>query len=121
MYKISRTVIYGFSMGGYGVWRTTFHHPNLFDAAIVGSGSPRSPWSDKPELDVRSMRHTAKHIPYLVMHGTQDRAVNYDDAKEFADKLKTEGFNITFKSYMGSGHANYNPKEAIIEWMKIYG
>ncbi len=121
MFTISRTVIYGFSMGGYGVWRTTFLHPNLFDSAIVGSGSPLSPSSDKPELDVRQMRHTAKNIPYLIMHGTEDRAVNYENSKEFANTLKTEGFDITFKSFDGAGHGNYNPKETIIKWMKLYG
>ena len=121
MFTLSRTVLYGFSMGGYGVWRTTFMHPNLFDSAIIGSGALQSPWSDKPELDVRPLRHKARHISYLIMHGTEDRAVDFEIAKEFAELLQTEGFNITFKWFEGAGHANYNPKEAIIEWIKLHG
>lgn len=121
MFGISRSIIFGFSMGGYGVWRTTFLHPDFFDAAIVGSGSPKSPWRDKPEMDVRPLIENAQHIPYLVMHGTEDRAVDFAIAKEFADQLAAEGFNIEFQAFEGAGHGNYDPKDVIIEWMKKYG
>ena len=121
MFRVSRTIILGFSMGGYGVWRTTFLHPDFFDAALVGSGSPVNPWRDEPEMDVRPLRENAQHIPYLVMHGTEDRAVDFEFVKEFADQLAAEGFDVEFQAFEGAGHGNLDPKDVIIEWMKKHG
>ena len=47
MFHIEKTLIYGFSMGGYGVWRLTFLFPALFEGAIVGSGITHDPRSDE--------------------------------------------------------------------------
>ena len=55
------------------------------------------------------------------MHGTEDRAVNFDIVKEFVELLQTEGFNVTFKRFEGAGHANYDPKDTIREWIKLHG
>jgi len=118
MFNITKTIILGFSMGGYGVWRLTFLYPKSFDAAIVGSGYP---WGNKPGMDLRPLRKNAKHIPYLVMHGTEDRAVPFEPVKEFVEQIQKEGFNVTFKSFEGAGHGNYNPMESIYKWLEQYG
>jgi hypothetical protein len=56
---------------GYGVWRLTFLFPDLFEGAIVGSGVIHYPGDkEHPETDLERIRERAKHIPYLVMHGT---------------------------------------------------
>jgi len=117
IFKVSETVIFGFSMGGYGVWRLTFLHPDRFDAAIIGSGSPLSPKREESGMDVRSLRHGAEHIPYLVMHGTEDRAVAFEPVREFVDLLDEEGFDVTFKVFDTSGHGNYDPSTTLAEWM----
>lgn len=119
IFKVSETVIFGFSMGGYGVWRLTFLHPDRFDAAIIGSGSPLGPRREEPSMDVRSLRHGAKRIPYLVMHGTEDRAVAFEPVREFVDLLDEEGFDVTFKVFDGSGHGNYDPSSTLAEWMSV--
>ena len=118
MFRISRAIIYGFSMGGYGVWRITFLYPDIFDAAIVGSGSPIFPGCDELEMDVRPLRDNAKHIPYLIMHGTEDRAVSFEVTKEFADQLVAEGFDIKFRAFEGAGHGNIDSNNVMCEWMK---
>ena len=118
MFHVKEMIIFGFSMGGYGVWRLTFLYPDSFDRAIVGSGSPMNPWKDDPEMDVRPLRTKAKHIDYLVLHGTADRAVPIEPTREFIDLLRSEGFTITYKEFEGAGHGNYDPAETIIGWLK---
>jgi dipeptidyl aminopeptidase/acylaminoacyl peptidase len=122
MFIISKTMIFGFSMGGFGVWRLTFLHPQSFDAGIIGSGCPFNPFNkNNKEMDVRPLRNDAKHIPYLVLHGTEDRAVPFKPVKEFIEQIQKEGFNVTFKVFEGAGHANYDPREAIFKWLEEYG
>ena len=118
IFHVSEMLIFGFSMGGYGVWRLTFLYPESFDKAIIGSGSPNLPWTDDSELDVRHLRVNAKHIDYLVLHGTADRAVPIEDTREFIEILKSESFNVTYKEFEGAGHGNYDPAETIINWLK---
>ena len=121
MLNIEKTIIYGFSMGGYGVWRLTFLYPDSFDTAIVGSGCPFDPFTNNPDIDVREFRGNAKHINYLVLHGTEDRAVPFKPVKEFIDVLVEEGFNITFEVFKEAGHGNYDPSEIIIKWLGKHG
>ena len=35
MFKIKKTIILGFSMGGYGVWRLTFLYPDIWDGKCI--------------------------------------------------------------------------------------
>jgi predicted esterase len=121
MFNIDKTLIFGFSMGGYGVWRLTFLFPDLFKAAIVGSGAICVPLDEShPERDITLMREGAKQIPYLVMHGTKDRAVPFKDIEEFVETLKGEGFDVTFKVYEGAGHGNYDALTAVKNWLSHY-
>lgn len=121
IFSITKTIILGFSMGGYGVWRLTFLYPKSFDAAIVGSGFPYDPWDKNPEMDLRPLRKNAKHIPYLVLHGTEDRAVPFEPVRDFVEQIRKEGFNVTFKSFEGAGHGDYDPIESIYKWLEKYG
>lgn len=121
MFNIKKIIAFGFSMGGYGVWRLTFLYPDLFEGAIVGSGSPYYTWEEKPEWDVRPLRKNARHIPYFILHGTEDRAIPFEATKDFVEQLQEEGFDVTFKVYVGAGHGNYKPEEAVKNWLEKYG
>ena len=118
-FKIKAVVHDTHFKGGERSWR---YGDGLFEAAIVGSGVIRYPWDEEhPETDLGRIRKGAKHIPYLVMHGTEDRAVPFKDAKEFVETLKREGFDVTFEVYEGAGHGNYDPSAAIVNWLMHYG
>lgn len=121
IFHVNKMLIFGFSMGGYGVWRLTFLYPESFDIAIIGSGSPKHPWKDGPEMDIRPLRTNAKHINYLVLHGTEDRAVPIESTREFVELLQEEGFKVTFEEFEGAGHGNYDPGEVIVKWLKKQG
>ena len=119
MLQITHNLIFGFSMGGYGVWRLTFLYPEVFDAAIIGSGTITNHRRSELEMDIRNLKRGEKHIPYLVMHGTEDRAVPYSPVEEFVRQLIQEGYNITFEPFQGAGHGNYNPLESIQKWRTL--
>jgi len=118
MLRIKRIILFGFSMGGYGAWRLTFLYPDIFEAAIIGSGTLNNRRYAEPEYDIRNQKRDTKYIPYLVIHGTEDRAVPFKPVEEFVTKLKEVGYNITFKVLEGAGHGGYDPSQAILEWMK---
>ncbi|MBN1969188.1 MAG: prolyl oligopeptidase family serine peptidase [Candidatus Delongbacteria bacterium] len=118
MFKISKTFILGFSMGGYGAWRLAFNHSELFNGAIINSGPIKAPFTDNTDIDIKSLNNEAKNIPYLVMHGTEDRAINFIAIKKFVDQLKKQEYAIEFKVFDGAGHGNFDPKNVIKEWIK---
>ncbi len=117
VFKIDRTILYGFSMGGYGIWRFGLLYPDLFDAAIVASGIPKNLHDDKPEYDMNNFTGKEKKIPFLVMHGTEDNSLNISFTDKFIEKLKSAGYEITYERIDGAGHGNYDMKEIISNWL----
>ena len=71
MFKINKTIIFGFSMGGYGCWRMSLKHPELFEAAAIIAGFPY--FGSKPENDMRNFIEKPNNLSYLVVHSDSDR------------------------------------------------
>jgi predicted esterase len=117
MFSIRRTVVSGFSMGGYGVWRLAFRHPELFDAAICVSGTPVPPGDDTPENDMRRYVGQGKDLAYLVIHGTADRAVGIDRTDAFMDTLRAAGYRLTYHRVPGGGHGDFSVGEMLASWL----
>ncbi len=121
MFSIDKTLLFGFSMGGYGVWRLTFKFPTFFDCAVIGSGAINYECiGEIPAEYTLPPRDAARYIPYLVMHGTEDRSVPFKEVKEFVETLKSEGFDITFEVFEGAGHGNYDCWNELANWLKRY-
>lgn len=118
LFNVDNTLVYGFSMGGYGVWRMSFLHPELFDAAICVSGRPSSPRNSTPENDMRNHIGKGKNLKYLVIHGTDDRAVEIADTDAFIEQLKAAGYDIEYIRVDGGGHGNFEVKEMVQKWLK---
>ena len=116
MFRIDRTLCYGFSMGGYGVWRMSFLHPDLFDGAICVSGTPRFRSPD-PEDDMGNHIGKGKELTYLVIHGTEDHAVDIKQTDEFVGRLKEAGYDIRYVRVPGGGHGNFNFEPIVEEWL----
>jgi len=105
-------------MGGYGVWRMSFLHPELFDAAICVSGPP-GPWRGDPQQnDMRNHIGKGKNLKYLVIHGTNDHAVDIKDTDDFMEKLKTDGYDVEYIRVDGGGHGNFSVKEMVMKWLE---
>jgi dienelactone hydrolase len=78
-YQIDRNRIYliGYSMGGYGTWRTAARYPGLFAAIvpICGGGDPN---------DTKSIAH----VPVWAFHGANDNVVPCDESERMIDATK---------------------------------
>jgi len=118
VFNINKVIIYGFSMGGYGVWRNGILNPELFDAGIVVSGAPFNFKDNNPEYNMNNFLSNKTKIPYLVIHGTADRSLDISYTDTFVEKLKLTGFNVEYVRIEGAGHGNFNSTNYICNWLK---
>ncbi len=120
VFKIDKSFLYGFSMGGYGAWRFGLLYPELFDAAIVASGIPFNPRDEKHEYDMNNIIKKEKKLAYLVLHGTNDNSLDISYTDSFIKKLQALNYDITYKRIEGAGHGNYESKEIIQKWLQKF-
>lgn len=118
IFNVDKTLVYGFSMGGYGVWRMSFLHPELFDAAICVSGRPSAPNSNAPEDDMRNHIGKGKDLAYLVIHGTADRSVEIAATDAFIGQLKSAGYDVEYIRVEGGGHGDFGVQDMVRNWLE---
>ena len=122
-----RTVIMGGSAGGYTTLMALARDPDLWTAGVslfgignlyeVKQGSHRfevnyqdrlvgglpetgAQWKERsPLTHVKNVR-----APVLLFHGTEDRAVPYQQSVEFAEGVRRNGGIADLVSYQGEGH-----------------
>ncbi len=120
-----RIVLTGFSMGGYGVYRTFYEHPERYRALAVFSGAPnlgRSyfPGEDHPNfLDERYLAKF-KGVPIFIFHGLGDRNCPFAVTQELIKKLERVGARVELVTEGGAGHQKPGP-EAVRryhDWLK---
>jgi predicted esterase/tetratricopeptide (TPR) repeat protein len=118
MFHVDRTLCYGFSMGGYGVWRMTLLHPDLFDGAICVSGGTSAWVGNREQTDVRGHIAEGSKLKYLVIHGTEDRALPIADTDSLVSTLKDKGYDVTYIRVPGGGHGDFSTRDMVKEWLK---
>ncbi|NHJ05507.1 MAG: alpha/beta fold hydrolase [Candidatus Heimdallarchaeota archaeon] len=118
IFKIKKTIIFGFSMGGYGCWRLSLKHPELFESAIIAAGMPY--FDGKKENDMRNFIDKPNKIDYLVIHSDDDRSVTIEKTDEFIEELKKNGFSIVYERLTGVDHGNMDIGEIVGKWLKNY-
>ncbi|UCD43918.1 MAG: prolyl oligopeptidase family serine peptidase [Candidatus Bathyarchaeota archaeon] len=118
MFHIDRTLLAGFSMGGYGCWRLSLLHPECFDAVIVGSGIPYNARMNLPEYDMRDKIGAGKDTPYLVVHGTDDQSIDIEHTDEFVNLLEESGYDVTYIRVEGGGHADLSVTADVYQWLR---
>lgn len=114
-YRVDTTkiILAGFSMGGYGVYRTFYEHPSRYRALAVFSGSPdvATRWigHDQPDFLKEEYLKPFTGIPVFIFHGSNDFNLPVTDTRLVVDKLKKAGSDVTFveepigHERMGSG------------------
>ena len=115
--SVESTLCVGFSMGGYGAWRMSMLHPELFDAAVIISGTPVPPGRAEEDDDMRNHVGRGKELSYLVIHGTDDRALPVGDTDQFVGLLKEAGYDVRYIRVQGAGHGNMEFGEEFGRWM----
>jgi len=111
----NRIILAGFSMGGYGVYRTFFEMPHRFRALAVFSGIPdlADKWLEKgvhPNFLVPRYLAPFDGIDLFVFHGRQDRNAPFEDTDRLIRLLEMHGANVDFRVEDDKGHQFPGPE-----------
>lgn len=103
-----RVFLAGFSMGGYGVYRTALAQPGRFRGLMVLAGQPDlgPQWlgEDHPDaLDPANLSRL-KGETFFIVHGTEDRNCPFAKTVQMVEGLKAAGARVTFLAEPGRGH-----------------
>lgn len=118
-----KIILSGFSMGGYGVYRTFYEQPSRYSAIAILSGHPNlaQEWVGKNELsflDPQNLKNF-RNIPIYIYHGKQDLNCPYAYTVDVVKELKKNNSNITFEIEEG-GHGNMNSdiQNSYFNWLR---
>ncbi len=115
----------GFSMGGYGVYRTFWEDPERYCALAILSGHPDlgSQWGGDPKMcpDFTQERNLGKFttVPIFVYHTRGDVNCPYELTAGVVEKLRVAGADVTFAVNDG-GHGTM-PADIVqnyFEWLR---
>ena len=121
----TRMILTGFSMGGYGVYRTFYEHPGRYKALAVFSGHPDIgnvyfPGEGHPNFLEEKSLTKFKGRPVFIFHGREDRNCPFAMTQELAAKLERAGAKVELVTEAGAGHQRPG-SEAIVRyhaWLK---
>ena len=116
----NRTVVAGYSMGGYAAYKLGLSYPEVFAQAVVLAGPPACgvrllPDVDLPaDLDLNShcaregdtwkLLVNARWLPYVIAHGLVDELVPFPSAAEQVLELDRLGYRHRFTVYPLEDH-----------------
>jgi pimeloyl-ACP methyl ester carboxylesterase len=107
----SQLVIAGFSMGGFGTWRTVLTHPNMFKVAVPIAGGIDGNYLKKQKEDKKPVLPQKLNTRFIIIHSPADKTIKIDHAQTAKKLLTARKIPFKFISY-DSGHKMY---EGIIE------
>ena len=117
----------GFSMGGYGVYRTFYENPKRYKAIAIIAGEPKinifmkQKGGKYPNFLKQKYTRYFKDIPIFIYHGANDLNCPYPLTRKMIIKLERNGADIIRDIYTGSGHSvPYGPEftSKFDEWIK---
>jgi predicted esterase len=120
-----KIVLTGFSMGGYGVYRTFHEHPDRYKALAVFSGHPNLanryfPGEAHPNfLEERNLQKFTG-MPVFIFHGREDRNCPFAVTQELVKKLEGIGAEVELVTEEGAGHQRPGPEalRRYHDWLK---
>ena len=114
----------GFSMGGYGVYRTFYETPDRFQGLIVLSGHPNLanlyfPGENHPNFIDESYLKPFDGIPIFVFHGQADKNCPFEETVTLVRMLREAGAKVEFVVEEGKGHEPPGEEtlEKYYEWL----
>ena len=105
----SNILLTGFSMGGYGVYRTYCETPGKFKALAIFSGNPNiaNMWSGRSDyMDFRQEENLEKfrNVPMFIFHGKKDLNCDFNITEGIIEKLNKNGAMVKFVTEEDKGH-----------------
>jgi len=120
-----RIILTGFSMGGYGVYRTFYEHPDRYKALAIFSGAPNLasgyfPGEDHPNFIEDRYLGKFKGMPMFIFHGREDRNCPFSVTQELIKRLERAGAKVEFVTEEGAGHQRPGPEtlRCYHEWLR---
>lgn len=116
----NKILLTGFSMGGYGVYRTFYETPNKYKALAVFSGKPTWSLKDDPSFMEDKNLGIFSNIPIFIFHGEKDMNIKIGTVKEFVEKLKKVGALVEFQIDPEKGHQppSNETTELYMKWVE---
>ncbi|HEV7887491.1 MAG TPA: alpha/beta hydrolase-fold protein, partial [Acidimicrobiales bacterium] len=115
-----KTVISGYSMGGWGTYKLGLANPDLFAKAVVLAGPPGcglrfaqgyggagGPGRCTTDGNSTPFLGNALWLPYYIAHGTDDELVPVTSVLEQVNEFKKTGNRFRFELYPGMDHLAY--------------
>ena len=116
----NRTVISGYSMGGYAAYKLGLTYPQVFSQAVVLAGPPTCGVRLLPDIDIPAdldpqspcaregdtwkLLVNARWLPYVIAHGLVDELVPFASAAEQVLELDRLGYRHRFTVYPFEDH-----------------
>jgi predicted esterase len=104
----SRVVLAGFSMGGYGAYRTFDSDRKRYRAVAIFSGHPSigREWFGNEAPDYLDGTHMEafRNADIFIFHGGKDRSAPFELTQEMVAKLRFAGARVTFEFAADKGH-----------------
>ncbi len=114
-----RIFLSGFSMGGYGVYRTFHEDPARYRGLIVLSGIPYVN-SSSPDFRDPSSLAGFEGVDMFIAHGTEDRNCPFAETEQVVERLREAGANVKFIVQPRRGHESPSLWTAIrmLSWLR---
>ena len=119
----NRTVVAGYSMGGYGTYKFALSYPQVFSQALVLAGPPTCgvrllPGTDIPadtdpdshcarEGDTWRLLENARWLPFVIAHGLLDELVPFASVAAQVLELDRLGYRYRFTVYPFEDHVAF--------------
>jgi predicted esterase len=100
----SRILLTGFSMGGYGAYRTFFEAPRKYKAVAIFSGTPTLRIKDAPDFSEEKNLAPFAEIPVFIFHGEKDMNCAFAITRDVAAKLIKAGASVELQIDPDKGH-----------------
>jgi predicted esterase len=115
----ARTIISGYSMGGFGTYRFGLEHPDLFAQAVALAGPPNcsvrvlkglevpanvGQTDCETESDQSVLVENGRELPFYIGQGAIDELVLSPSIVEQAKRFDDLGFRHRFELYPNNGH-----------------
>jgi predicted esterase len=119
-----RIVIAGFSMGGYGAYRSFYEHPDRYCGVAILSGHPNlaSQWIGPGHPDFLDTAYLPpfKNIHMFIYHNENDRNCPFELTQEAIKKLTAAGAILDVVTTKEGGHTQIDDasKKPYYQWLK---
>ena len=129
-----RVYLYGYSMGGMGVYTLGAHYPDPWAAAVVTAGRADSPllmktkgleslhpfkqWIIRADHPI-DLCENFLNIPTRIYHGSEDQVVHPDDARRMEKRLKESGCDVRLEFRPGDHWFGFDlmAEDKPVQWL----